>query len=174
MSLVTLLFCMKSDAASISQCGRLGRAARGPHAWARMTSACMPASMLRLSSLVSGRSIRYACPLTQWKLSAIPLHHRTMRYWIVAMRSQSHLVLWNILSDFGLLATVTSDSLSHINLIDRMFKAPERNSVPRTARPATGPPSSDRCDAINDCIPSSGPPPLRKIFSSLVAKIQPW
>jgi hypothetical protein len=52
-------------------------------------------------------------------------------------------VLWKILSDFGLLDAVTADSLSHINLIDPMFMAPERNSVPRTARPATSPPSSD-------------------------------
>jgi hypothetical protein len=55
-----------------------------------------------------------------------------------------------------------------------MFMAPERNSVPRNARPATSPPSSDRYDVINDCIPSSGPPPLRRIVSSLVAKTQPW
>jgi hypothetical protein len=54
-----------------------------------------------------------------------------------------------------------------------MFMAPERNSVPRTARPATSPPSSDRYDVINDCIPSSGPPPRRRIVSSLVAKTQP-
>jgi hypothetical protein len=55
-----------------------------------------------------------------------------------------------------------------------MFKAPERNSVPRTARPATSPPSSDRYDVINDCIPSSGTPPPRRIVSSLAARIQPW
>jgi hypothetical protein len=54
-----------------------------------------------------------------------------------------------------------------------MFKAPERNSVPRAARPATSPPSSDRYDVIDDCIPSSGHPPLRRIGYSLVAKIQP-
>jgi hypothetical protein len=76
--------------------------------------------------------------------------------------------------DFGLLAAVTADSLSYINLIDCMFKAPEQNSVPRTVRPATSPPSSDRYDVINDCIPSSGPPPLRRIVSSLVAKTHPW
>jgi hypothetical protein len=46
-----------------------------------------------------------------------------------------------------------------------MFMAPERDSVT---------PSSDRYDVINDCIPSSGPPPLRMIVSSLVAKTQPW
>jgi hypothetical protein len=61
-----------------------------------------------------------------------------------------------------------------INLSDRMFMAPERNSVPRTARPATSPPSLDRYDVINDCIPSSSRPPLRRIVSSLVAKTQPW
>jgi hypothetical protein len=82
-------------------------------------------------------------------------------------------VLWKILSDVGLLAVVTADSLSHINLIDRMFMAPERNSVPRTARPATSPPSSDRYDVISDCIPSSGHSPRRRIVSSLVAKTQP-
>jgi hypothetical protein len=69
------------------------------------------------------------------------------------MRSQSHLVLWNILSDFGRLAAVTADLLSHINLIDRMFMVPERNSVP---------------------IPLSGPPPRRRSVSSFVAKTQPW
>jgi hypothetical protein len=68
-------------------------------------------------------------------------------------------VLWNILSDFGRVAAVTADSLSHINLIDLMFKVPARNSVPRTARPARNPPSSDRYDVISDWIPSSGPPP---------------
>jgi hypothetical protein len=55
-----------------------------------------------------------------------------------------------------------------------MFMAPERNIVPRTARPATSPPSLDRYDVISDCIPSSGPPLRRRIFSSLVAKTQPW
>jgi hypothetical protein len=55
-----------------------------------------------------------------------------------------------------------------------MFMAPERNSVPRTVRPATSPPSSDRYDVISDCIPSSYPPPRRRIVSSLVAKTQPW
>jgi hypothetical protein len=90
------------------------------------------------------------------------------------MRSQSRFVLWNILSDFGLLAAVTDDSLSHINLIDRMFKVPDRNSVPRTARPATNQSSSDRYDVISDWIPSSGPPPRRRIVSYFVAKTQPW
>jgi hypothetical protein len=83
-------------------------------------------------------------------------------------------VLWKILSDVGRLAAVTADSLSHIDLIGRIFKAPERNSVPRTARPATSPPSSDRYDVINDCIPSSGPPPRRRIDYSLVDKTHPW
>jgi hypothetical protein len=82
-------------------------------------------------------------------------------------------VLWNILSDFGLLAAVTADLLSHINLIDRMFKVPDRNSVPRTARPTTNPLSLDQYDVINDWIPSSGPPPWRRIVSSFVAKTQP-
>jgi hypothetical protein len=82
-------------------------------------------------------------------------------------------VLWNILSDFGLLAAVTDDSLSYINLIDRMFKVPDRNSVPRTVRPATNPPSSDRYDVISYWIPLSGPPPQRRIFYSFVAKTHP-
>jgi hypothetical protein len=134
----------------------------------------MSASMLSLSSLVSGRSIRSACPLTQWKLSAFPLRHRTMRSWIVAMRSQSHLVLWNILSDSGCLATVAADLLSQKNPIDRMFKVPERNSVPRAARQATRPRSSDWYDVISDWILSSGTPPWRRIVSYFVAKTQPW
>jgi hypothetical protein len=83
-------------------------------------------------------------------------------------------VLWNILSDFGRFAAVTAYSLSHINLIDCMFMSPERNSVHRTARPATSPPSSDRYDVINDLIPSSGPPPRRRIVSYLVDRTQPW
>jgi hypothetical protein len=83
-------------------------------------------------------------------------------------------VLWNIISDFGLLAAVTADSLSHINLICRMFNVPARNSVPRTVRPATNPPSSDQYDVISDWIPLSGPPPRRRIVSYFVAKTQPW
>jgi hypothetical protein len=90
------------------------------------------------------------------------------------MRSQSHFVLWNILSDFGFLAAVTADSLSHINLSDRMFKVPDRNSVPRASRPATNPPSSDQYDVISDWIPSSGLPLWRRIVSYFVAKIQTW
>jgi hypothetical protein len=55
-----------------------------------------------------------------------------------------------------------------------MFEVPDRNSVPRTARPATNPPSLDRYDVISDWIPSSGPPPRRRIVSSFVANTQPW
>jgi hypothetical protein len=55
-----------------------------------------------------------------------------------------------------------------------MFMAPERNSVPRTVRPATSPPSLDQYDVISEWIPSSGPPPRRRIVSSLVARTQPW
>jgi hypothetical protein len=83
-------------------------------------------------------------------------------------------VLSNILSDFGLLAAVNADSLSHINLIDRLFKVPDRNSVPKKGRPATNPPSLDRYHVISDWIPLSGPPPRRRIVSSFVAKTQPW
>jgi hypothetical protein len=90
------------------------------------------------------------------------------------MRSQSHFVLWKILSDVGLLAVVTDDSLSHINQIDRMFMVPARNSVPRTARPVTNPPSSDRYEVISDWIPLSGPPLRRRIVSSFVAITHPW
>jgi hypothetical protein len=52
--------------------------------------------------------------------------------------------------------------------------APERKSVPRTVRPATIPPSSDRYEFIRDWIPSSGPPLWRRFVSSLVDKTQPW
>jgi hypothetical protein len=90
------------------------------------------------------------------------------------MRSQSHFVLWNIISDFGLLAAVTADSISHTNLIDCMFKVPDRNSVPRATRTATNPPISDRYDVISDWIPSSGPPLRRRIVFYFVAKTQPW
>jgi hypothetical protein len=55
-----------------------------------------------------------------------------------------------------------------------MFMVPERNSVPRTARPTTRPPSSDRYDIISDWIPSSGPLPRRRIVSSFVDNTQPW
>jgi hypothetical protein len=83
-------------------------------------------------------------------------------------------MLWNILSDFGLLAAVTADSLLHINRIYHMFKVPDRNTVPRTVRPATNPPSSDRYDVISDWMPSPGPPPQRRIVSSFFDKAQPW
>jgi hypothetical protein len=118
MSLVTLPSRIESDASSISQWAQLGRAAIGLRAWDRITLACRSASMLSISSLVNGRSMRSAWPLTQWKLNAIPLHHRTIRSWMVNMRSQlqSHFVLWKILLDVGLLSTaVTADSLSHMN-----------------------------------------------------------
>jgi hypothetical protein len=83
-------------------------------------------------------------------------------------------VLWNILSDFGCIAAITADLLSHLNRIDRMIKVPDRNSVSRTSRPATNPPSSDQYDVISDWIPSSGPPPRSRIVSSFVANTQPW
>jgi hypothetical protein len=82
-------------------------------------------------------------------------------------------VLWNILLDFGRLAAVTADSLSHISLIDRMLKVPERSSVPRTARPATSSPNLDRYGVISDWILSTGPPPRRSIVSSFVNKTHP-
>jgi hypothetical protein len=118
MSLVTLLPWIESDAFSMSQWAQLGGAAIGHHAWVRITSACRYASLFILSSLVNGRSTRYDSPMNQWKLNAIPLHHRTIRSWMVNMRSQlqSHFVLWKILLDVGLLTTaVTADSLSHMN-----------------------------------------------------------
>jgi hypothetical protein len=89
------------------------------------------------------------------------------------MRSQSYFVSLKILSDFGILATVTADSLSHVNRIDRMFMVPALNSVPRTARPATNPPSSDRYQVISDWIPLSDPPPWRRNVSSFVARTHP-
>jgi hypothetical protein len=52
--------------------------------------------------------MRSVCPFTQWKLNAIPLHHHTVRSWIVTIRSQLHFVLWKILPVFGLLAAVTA------------------------------------------------------------------
>jgi hypothetical protein len=118
MSLVTLLPWIESDAFSMSQWAQLGGAAIGHHAWVRITSACRYASLFILSSLVNGRSTRYDSPMNQWKLNAIPLHHRTIRSWVVTMRSQSYFVLLKILSDFGLLAVVTVDSLSHMNVHD--------------------------------------------------------
>jgi hypothetical protein len=115
--------------------------------------------MFSLSSLVSGRSMRSAFHFTQWKLNAIPLHHHTIRSWKVTMRSQSHFVLWKILSVFGLLAEVTADSLSHKNCTDRICMVPARNNVPRNASPATRPPNSDRYKVISEWIQSSSPPP---------------
>jgi hypothetical protein len=82
--------------------------------------------------------------------------------------------IMEVLLDVGLLAAVTADLLSHINRIDRMFMVPARNSAPRTARPATNPPSSDWYEVISDWIPSSGPPPRRSIVSSFVARTHPW
>jgi hypothetical protein len=79
---------------------------------------------------------------------------------------------------FRILVILLRSLLIHyrINLIDRLFKVPERNSVPRTARPATSPPSSDQCDVISDWILLSGPPPppRRRVVSSFVAKTRPW
>jgi hypothetical protein len=75
------------------------------------------------------------------------------------MRSQLYFVLWKILSDVGLLAAVTDDSVSHKNRTYCICMVPARNNVPRTASPATSPPSSDRYEVISDWIPSSGPPP---------------
>jgi hypothetical protein len=74
---------------------------------------------------------------------------------------------------FGLLDAVTDDSLLHINRIDRMFMVP-RNSLPRTVRPAANPPSSDSYEVISDCIPSSGPPPRRRIVSYFFARNHQW
>jgi hypothetical protein len=130
--------------------------------------------MFSLLSLVSGRSMRPACPFTQWKLNAMSLHHRTIMYWIVTMRSQLHVVLWKILSVFGLLAAVTADSLSHKNRTDHIFIVPAHNNLPKNASPATRPPSSDRYEVVSDWIPSSGPPPRRRIVSSFVARNHPW
>jgi hypothetical protein len=137
-------------------------------------SACRPASMFSFSSLVIGRYMIYTCHFTQWKINAIPLHHRTIRSWIVTMRSQSHFVLWKILSVFGLLAAVTADSLLHKNHTDCLFMVPAQNNVPRTASPATRPPSSDRYEVIRHWLPSFGPPPRRKIVLSFVARTHPW
>jgi hypothetical protein len=112
---------------------QLGRAIIGPLACARTTSACISTWMFSLSSLVNGRSMTSDSHVTQWKLKAIPLHRRTIRSWIVMMRSQSHFVLWKILLDFGLLAAVTDNSSWHKNRTDRIFMVPARKNVPRTA-----------------------------------------
>jgi hypothetical protein len=135
---------------------------------------CISASMFSISYLVSGWSMRSACPFIQWKLNAIPLHHHIIRSWIVTMRSHSHFVLWKILSVFGLLAAVTADSLSHMNLNDHIFMVPAQNNVSRTASPATRPLSYDQYEVIIDWIPSSGLPPRRIIVSSFVARTHPW
>jgi hypothetical protein len=174
MSLVALLPLIDSDASSMSQCAQLGLAVIRPLACARTMSACRSASMFSLSSLVSGRSMRSACTFTQCKLNAILLHHHMIRSWIVTMRSQSHFLLWKMLSVFGLLSAVNADSLSHNNRTDRIFMAPARNNVPRTASPATRPPISERYEFISDRIPSSGPPPQRRIVLSFVARTHPW
>jgi hypothetical protein len=80
------------------------------------------------------------------------------------MRSQSPFVLWKILSDFGRLAAVTADSLSHTNRTYRIFMVPVQFNVPMTASPSTSPPSSSRYEAISDWIPLSGPPPRKRFF----------
>jgi hypothetical protein len=129
--------------------------------------------MCILSSCVSGRSIRSVCHFTQWKLNVIRLHHPTIRSWIVMMRYQSYVVLWKILSDFVLLATVTDDSVSHKNHNDHIYMVPAQNNVPRTASPATSPPSSHRYEVISEWIPSSGPPPRRRSVSYFFARNHP-
>jgi hypothetical protein len=164
---VTLLPLIDSNTSSMYQCVQLGRTTIGPLACTRMMLACRSASMFSLSFLVSGRSM-ISCNFTQWELSVIPLHHRTIRSWIVMMRSQSHFVLWKILSDFGILAAVTADSLLHKNCTDYIYKVPVRNNVPRTASPATSPPSYDPYEVISDWISSSGPPPRGIFFSSFL------
>jgi hypothetical protein len=126
--------------------------------------------MYSLSSLVSGRSMRFVCPFTQWKLNAIHFHHHTIRSCIITMRSQLHFLVWKILSGFGLLAAVTADSLSHKKCTDHIFMIPASNNVPSTASPANSPPSSDRYEVISDWIPSSCPPPRRRIVSSFAAR----
>jgi hypothetical protein len=98
MSLVALITLIDSGASSMPQRAQLGLAAIGPIACARMTSTCWSALMFSLSYLASGWSMRSACHFTQWKLNAIPLHHRTIRSCIVMMRSQSHFILWKVLS----------------------------------------------------------------------------
>jgi hypothetical protein len=100
--------------------------------------------MFSFSSIISGRSMRYVCPFTQWKLNSIPFHHHTIAYWIVMMRSQSQFVLWKILSDIGLLATVDADSLSHKNCTDHICMVPARNNITRAASLATSPRSSNQ------------------------------
>jgi hypothetical protein len=91
--------------------------------------------------------------INTWKLNAIMLHHRTIRSWIVMMRSQSHFVFWKILSVFGLLAAITADSLSHNDHTDHICMVPARNNAPRTASPGTRPPSSNLYEVIIDWIP---------------------
>jgi hypothetical protein len=168
ISFVNLLPQIDSDASSVSQWAQVGFAAIGPLACARKISACESASMFSLSSCVNGRSMISVCPFIQWKLNAIPSHHHTIRSWILMMRSQSPFVLWKILLDFGCLA-VTTDSLSHMNHTDRTCIVPAQYNVPRTASPATIPPSYDRYEVISDWILSSGPPPQRRSISYLVA-----
>jgi hypothetical protein len=174
VSLVTFLPRTDSDAPSMSQWAQLGIYKIGPLAYAWKTSACKSISMFSVSSCVNGRSMRYACPLDQWKLKVIPSHHRTIRSWIAMIRSQSPFVLWKIQPDVGHLVAVTDDSLSHTNRTDHIFMAPARYNVPRTAIPTTGPPSSDQYEAIRHWIPSSGPSPRRRFFSSLVTRTHPW
>jgi hypothetical protein len=159
MSLITLLPLIYSDASSMSQCAQLGLAPIGPLACERTMLACRSASMFSLSSIFSGRSMRSACPFTQRKLNVVPLYHCMIRSWIIMMRFQLHFVLWKILLVFGLLAEVTADLLLHKDCTDRIFMVPARNTVPRTASPATRPPSFDRYEVISNWIPSSGSPP---------------
>jgi hypothetical protein len=51
---------------------------------------------------------------------------------------------------------------------------PDRARVPRTANPAASPPNSDRYDVMSRGSPSSGPPPVISISSSVVAITQLW
>jgi hypothetical protein len=65
------------------------------------------------------------------------LHQSPSKSRTVAMRSQSPLVLKNMLSVMGRFAASTANSLSHRNRTDRRLIRPNLKIVPRAASPAT-------------------------------------
>jgi hypothetical protein len=174
MWLVVLLPRMNSAQVSHSHRPVEDFALLGPLSCCCTISHCLSAIMLSLSARFNLRLRSSACPFTQSYVMSRPRHQFSCRSLIVLTKSWSPSMLWKILSGSGLLVYRTADSLLHRNVAGAMLIMPDRLSIPRTARPAVTPPSSDLYDCIRNRSPSSGPPPCRSMSSSSVATTQLW